>query len=216
MKITALTCTYQRPDALELCHRYVARQTRPPDQHLILDGPEPMRIKVLNAIQGDEIEGDIIAFIEDDDLYRADWLEWLEMQFNKGYDMVGEGNAVYYHVGNRWWSECHNVRHAALCQTALTKDMLPVLANVIQAYDSPFFDVRIWQVDCSKRLMLPKTPGDRHVIGIKGILSAGRVPGYSGEHRDILPAGTNADPSLLQLWRWAGQDAAAYSRFRDL
>lgn len=213
MKVTAITCTYQRPDALALCEKYLTRQTRAPDQWLILDGPEPMRDKVLKAIKDDDIEGDAIAFFEDDDLYRPDWLAWVEAGMKKGYDIIGEGNAVYYNVSYRWWSECMNKRHAALCQTAVSKDMLDTLANVIEAHESPFFDVRIWQVDCGKFLYLPKTPADRHVIGIKGIRSANGEMGYSGEHRDILPDGTHADPSMLELWKWAAEDAANYSRF---
>lgn len=213
MKITALTCTYQRPDALELCHKYMARQTRKPDQHLILDGPEPMNMKVLKALQEGDIEGDMLVFFEDDDLFRADWIEWCASTIEKGYDMVGEGHAVYYHVGNRWWSECMNKRHAALCQTAISRDMYPALEHVIEGHQSQFFDVRIWQVDCVKMLALPKTPADRRVIGIKGIKGTGGALGYSGEHADMLPPGTHYDPSMLKLWQWAGADAENYARF---
>ena len=38
--------------------------------------------------------------------------------------------------------------------------------------------------------------------------------GYSGEHAAQHPPGTHADPSMTQLWKWIGKDAAAYSKFK--
>lgn len=216
MKLTVITATYQRPDALALCEKYMARQTKQPDQWLVLDGEKPMSEKVLEAIQGGVIKGEAVAFFEDDDLYRADYLEWGLGLIKKGYEIAGEGNAVYYNVANRWWSECHNKRHAALCQTIIASDMLEALSNVIQSYDSQFFDTKIWNVNCGKMLVLPKSDSERRVIGIKGIRSTDGKLGYSGEHANILPQGTHADPSMLQLWRWAGDDAANYSKFWSL
>lgn len=210
MTITAITCTHGRPEAFALCQRYLAQQTRQPDQWLVLDSDAPMPAKILNAIDAGIIKGDIIVFFEDDDLFRADWLAWCEEQITKGYDLVGEGLAVYYHVSSRWWSECRNVRHAALCQSAITRDMLEPLANVIRSFESPFFDTRLWQLDCSKLLVLPKNPAERRVIGIKGM--PGKL-GYSGEHSQLMPKGVNADPSMRKLWEWAPKDAANYLPF---
>lgn len=243
MKVTAITATCDRPDAFELCCRMLARQTQQVDQWIILDdgqrsvwqhayedyglgavyhflpqfrGPRSMAQKVLWAVQHpDLITGDAILFIEDDDFYRADWVEWCVRELERGYDMVGEGCAAYYNVRRRWWSLCLNVRHAALCQTAITRDLLEPLANVIQAYDSPFFDGRLWAVDCAKNLVIPRKPEDRRVIGIKGIRATGGAAGYSGEHQSVLPPGARADPSLLELWRWAGNDAENYLSFYD-
>lgn len=209
MKVTAITCTYQRPEAFALCEKYLKRQTRQPDQWLVLDGPEAMRQKVRDCIE--RIEGDIVVFVEDDDHYRPDWIESCVAKVEEGYDLVGEGLAVYYHVGHRWWSECRNVRHAALCQTAISRLMLEPLYNVIDCFDSPFFDTRLWQLECNKHLALPNSSKDRRVIGIKGMPGK---QGYSTEHGQIMPRGVNADPSLLKLWRWIGQDAEVYSPFK--
>lgn len=214
MKLTAITATYQRPEAMRLCERYLKRQTRQPDQWLVLDGPEPMRLKVLAAIEGGRVEGDAVAFVEDDDHYRADYLAWVEERIGRGYDIVGEGMAVYYNVNHRWWSECRNVRHAALCQTSVHASMLENVASVIKAFDSPFFDTRVWRLEGNPFLHLPRHPGERRVIGIKGQFGDGAQQGYSGEHRDANPPGTHADPSMIQLWRWVGDDAAEYSRFQ--
>ena len=208
MKITAVTCTYERPQAFALCERYIARQTRAPDQWLVLDGPEPMGTKLLNAIKGGKIEGDGVVVWEDDDYYTPGWIKWCAAYLER-YAIVGQGKALYYHVGRRWWSNCGNTRHASLCQTAFRRDLLECVINVIESYDNQFFDTRIWRLDRSKYLHLPQEH-ERMVIGIKGM--PGRL-GYSQEHANVTPPGAHADPALFDLWRMIGEDASAYAPF---
>lgn len=209
MKLTAITATYQRTEAFALCQKYMARQTRQPDQWLILDGPEPMREKVENAFRSGKVEGDMCVFFEDDDYVAPTWLEWCEKQIEKGYDIVGQGNALYYNVGRRWWSECKNVRHASLCQTAIRRTLYGPLINILGAYDNQFFDTRLWRIECNRYLHLPKD-GERLVIGLKGL--SGKL-GYSGEHKQVNPPGVKLDPSMLRLWQIIGKDAASYGKF---
>jgi hypothetical protein len=199
---------------MKLCRKYMAQQTVQPDQWLILNGPEPMPAKILAAIEQGKIEGEAVIFFEDDDAIRADWIEWCVGRL-ASYEICGEGNAVYYHVGHRWWSECRNCRHAALVQTAVHADLLDNVANVIRSYGSPFFDTRLWQLDAGKFLALPESPAERRVVGIKGIASSSGQLGYSGEHAAIRPPDTHADPSMLQLWKWIGESAAHYIDFYD-
>ncbi len=209
MKISAITCTYERPQALKLCEKYMARQTRQPDQWLILDGSGPMSDKVLRAVSSG-IEGDVLVFFEDDDYYFPTWIEWCEKQISKGFDIVGQGKALYYHVGRRWWSDCKNVRHASLCQTAISRSLFEPLTELIPAYDNQFFDTRLWRIECNRYLHLPKE-GERLVIGMKGL--PGKL-GYSNEHRTRTPPGVNADPSLAYLWKLIGKDALNYAPFK--
>lgn len=209
MKITALTCTYQRPEAFELCKKWMARQTRQPDQWLILDGPEPMREKVVQAIEKNLIEGDAVVFWEDDDFYKATWIEWCEKYLSK-YEIVGQGLALYYHVGRRWWSCCGNTRHASLCQTAIQRSMLKPLAILIKAFDNQFFDTRLWRLERTRYLHLPTTEPERLVIGMKGL--SGTV-GYSHEHKTVIPPKVNLDPALVKLWSLMAKDATNYSKF---
>lgn len=233
MKLTAFTAHFDRPAAWPLCETYLERQTRQPDQWLILDSsPNPitprlpcdylhrpdlpkMQDKVVYAIENNLIKGDAVVFWENDDWYRNDWLAWCEKQMERGYEIAGEGNIAYYNVKSRWWSECGNARHAALCQTVVHRDFLPTVANCIKSFDSAFFDLRIWQVEASKYLFMPRCPEERHLVGIKGIVGANGSTGYSGEHRDVMPKGNHPDPALMQLFRWIGQDAADYSQFAE-
>ena len=121
MKLTAITCTTpERHEAFALCTRYVARQTRQPDQWLVLDGPEPMHQKLGRAIAENRIEGDCVLFTEDDDWFGPRWFAWCERHLERGFDIVGQGRALFYNVRHRWWNNCGNVRHAELLRVPLS------------------------------------------------------------------------------------------------
>lgn len=233
MTVTALTAHYDRPAAWDLCQKYLARQSRPVDQWLVIDSsPTPsktdlscdyhhrpdlpdMPAKGLFAIENNLIHGEIVIFWENDDWYRFDYAEWVESQMSKGWDILGEGNSHYFQVRYRWLSDCRNCRHAALCQTAIHRDMLENVANVIRSYQSPWFDTRLWSLDGNKNLVLPKHHSERRVIGIKGICATNGSRGYSGEHSQRMPEGAVADPALAKLWEWIGNDAEAYLPFAE-
>lgn len=208
MKLTALTCTYQRPEAFELCKKYEKRQTRLPDEWLVMEGPEPMREKVLRAIEQNMVTGDALIFMEDDDWYAPGWFAWCEKHLAQ-YDIVGQGNALYYHVARRWWSECRNTRHASLCNTAINRSMFQPLVNLIKGFDNQFFDTRLWRLDKRRYLHLPKD-GERLVVGLKGMPG---LLGYSHEHKSSIPKGVTLDPALMKLWQVLGPDAAPYAKF---
>ncbi len=226
MKITCLTAHCDRPEAWTICEKYMARQSRAPDQWLVIDSSESptvptipcdyhhkpdiphMRDKVIWAIQNNLITGDGIVWWENDDWYSPVWIEWCEKCLGL-YDIVGQGNALYYNVGQRWWSDCKNTRHASLCQTAIRREMLPFLLNLMKGYDNQFFDTRLWRLDKRRHLDLPNEAG-KLVIGIKGM--PGKL-GYSNEHRTDIPKDVNLDPSLLRLWKLIGADAASYLPF---
>jgi hypothetical protein len=208
MTITAITCTTpERSEAFALCKSYMARQTRQPDQWLVLDGPEAMQLKLKKAIEGNEITGEGIIFFEDDDYFMPAWIEWCEKKLAKGYDIVGQGNALYYNVSHRWWSNCGNVRHASLCQTAVHKRMLEPIWRIIDDFDCPWIDVQLWNIECNKYLHLP-TEKEMLLIGIKGLCS-----GYSREHRQVAGDLNKLDYDQSKLRELIGDDAAHYAKF---
>ena len=210
MKLTAITATCPgREDAFELCKTYVARQTRQPDQWLVLDEPKPMHLKVADAIAQGKIEGDAVLFTEDDDHIDARWFAWCEDRLAKGYDLVGQGNALFYNVAHRWWSNCSNVRHASLCQTAIRRTLLPQVYNICVDFGCPWIDVQLWNIECRKYLHLPKE-GESLVIGIKGLCGA---KGYSREHRQVNYEGNAPDLDLAKLRSLIGDDAMLYEKF---
>lgn len=212
MKLTAITATCAgREDAFELCKKYVARQTRPPDQWLVLDGPEPMHEKLARAILENRVEGDCVLFTEDDDWFDPRWFSWCERNLERGYDIVGQGRALFYNVVHRWWNNCGNVRHASLCQTAIRRTLLQHVYNIIDDFGCPWIDVQLWNVECRKYLHLPKEE-EMLLVGIKGLCGA---KGYSREHRMVNGAGDDNTPDydLSKLRSLIGNDADAYASF---
>jgi len=208
VKITAITCTTpDRREAFELCKRYLYRQTRVPNQWLVLDGPEPMQMELKAAIEGGRITGDCVMWLEDDDYFKPGWIEWCVRHLERGYDMVGQGNAVYYSVSSRWWSKCGNVRHASLCQTAIRSKLLPQVWNIINDFNCPWIDVQLWNVECNKFLALPSET-ETLLVGIKGLCD-----GYSREHRQLGGDCNEPDYDLSKLREWIGDDAENYAKF---
>jgi hypothetical protein len=209
-RITAITATTPgRAEAFALCEKFLARQTRQPDQWLVLSGPEPMHTKVADAIASGKIEGDYIVWFEDDDYFKPGWLGWCEKLLDRGFDLVGQGKALYYNVNHRWWSNCHNVRHASLCQTAMRKTLLPHIWNIINDFGCPWFDVQLWNIECNKYLHLPKEE-EMLVIGMKGLCGA---QGYSREHRQLNGVGNEIDYDLSKLTELMGNDAQIYAKY---
>ena len=210
MKLTAITCTTtERKEAFALCKKYVEWQTRPADQWLVLDGPEPMHIKVADAIASGRVVGDAVLFTEDDDYIKPGWFKWCEDRIIRGYEIVGQGRALYYNVSHRWWSNCNNVRHASLCQTAISSRLLPQVYNIIDDFGCPWIDVQLWNIECNKYLHLPKEE-EMLVIGIKGLCG---FKGYSREHRQVNGPDNIVDYDMSKLHSLIGDDAKDYAKY---
>jgi predicted O-methyltransferase YrrM len=231
VNFTLITCTCDRPEAFAICEKYIARQTLKPVQWIVLDdgtvpvrptmgqthvylpecrGPGSMVSKLRQLLSSDIIAGDAVAFIEDDDAYTSDWLEWCSIQLDK-YEMCGEGKALYYNVAQRYWYKHENMAHASLCTTAVRKSLLPLVQHICQMAINPFIDVTIWRLATqSKFLRDPDQDGGRRrVIGIKAM--PGKV-GYGHGHvgRD---RGAADDRNLAKLMELIGDDAVAYAPF---
>ena len=207
--VTAITATYQRPEAFALCAKYLARQTRQPDQWLVLDGKEPMQLKVADAIREGRVQGDYVIWFEDDDWFAPDWIEWCVRGLDQGYDLVGEGQAIYYNVNHRWHSNCGNVRHASLCQTAMRSSLLAHVYRIVADFNCPWIDVQLWNIECNKKLRLPEGHR-RRVIGIKGMPG---TKGYSREHRQVNGSDNEPDYDLSKLRSLIGDDAFYYDEY---
>lgn len=232
MKITVLTTACHRPEAWTLCELYMARQTRKPDQILVLDddspatvctmgqdyhywpdlsGPGSMTRKIRRAIEMTLITGDAVVVIENDDAYHPDYLAWCEQQLAR-YALIGEGRNLYYNVQHRWWFDHGNMTHASLCATAMTRKMLPNLLRECLRSDDPFIDDRLWK-NCQlpKKVFDPLQTGRRLTIGIKSM--PGRKGYGSGHDKDSGWA--IRDPQMAKLRELLGPDAEHYARFYE-
>lgn len=221
--ITLITPTSDRPRAFALCERWIARQTYPGKIHWIVidDGsvkvqctmgqnhlrrePAPDRAQSFrrNLLAGlYRVETDLVAFVEDDDWYHADYLARL-VDGLQGRELYGEGRAKYYHVGTRRHREYANLGHASLCQTGLRSSLLPWLKQRIERHESTFVDLHMWKH--APATVKRVEPQSRHCVGLKGL------PGKRGigaGHRMDERFPVDADGSVLRSW--IGDDAEIY------
>src|SRR5690554_6746949 len=94
MRISVITPTANRPAGISLCEKYIARQTRQPDEWIVADGGtdkaaltmgqvhlwQPMDPGAANLASNiiralDAATGDIIVIVEDDDHYAPHHIE---------------------------------------------------------------------------------------------------------------------------------------------
>ena len=223
--LTLITCTADRPEAFQLCERWMARQTyrgsiqwivadggeTPANctrgqQHLIL-GPEPDPLKNFRrnlTVALEHVESRLIAFIEDDDWHAPDWLEavtgWLA-----NADIAGEIPARYYNIASRRYHEHANGTHASLCQTAMRSSLLWPLFGALTAAPGPFIDRVLWEsvAEAYRR----RVERSRRVVGMKGISGhVGLGLGHATHH-----FGDRDDDTAKVLQQWVGLDSSAYN-----
>lgn len=177
MRISVLTPSNGRPDQLELCRRYVERQTFEAFEHVVVDAPRGLAENLREGLQ--RVQGDAIAIFEDDDWYHPTWLERVAGALELG-EIVGERVARYYHVptGGYWENDLQTERRSSLCATAFRRELTPLLSKLL--HGGPFIDVRFWnlalQAGRGFELVSPWPPG---VVGIKGL---GGTPGIGRGH----------------------------------
>lgn len=74
VKISVITPTKDRPEAVALCQRWFREQTYPVHEHIIVEGASQLD----NIRAGfEEATGDVILVADDDDYYTPDWTRWL-------------------------------------------------------------------------------------------------------------------------------------------
>ncbi len=238
MKISVVTCTFNRPVAFALLERWMAAQTRKPDQWLVLEdsetptpctmgqqhvylpemrGPNSMVNKLRHALENNLITGDILVLAEDDDIYMPDYLAWVESALVT-LDLIGEGRNLYYNVRNRWWFDHGNTGHASLCATSMKRAAFPALLKVCidsakrPEKDRPFIDSQLWaQFTGKKRVFDPIAMKRRLTIGIKAMPGA---KGYGSGH-DVDSGWAIRDPKLIKLRELIGERADDYAGFYD-
>lgn len=231
MTITAVTPTRDRPEAFALCELYMSRQTRKPDQWIVLDdGQEPAKCtmgqqhiyvptaregvsltnKLKIALAHGIITSDALLIFEDDDHYTPEWVatccESLETA-----KIFGEARAIYYNVRERWWFKHGNCDHASLCSTAMRREIFPLLLQQCQG-QSPYVDQTTWNT-VARNLRLVRDPekhGNKHlIVGIKAMPG---TRGYTGAH-SVRDVNARDDKNLVKLREFIGDDADLYEPF---
>ncbi len=226
MRVSVVTPTADRPEALALAERWMARQTRQPDEWIVADGgltPSTCtRRQVLSyaprpAGTANFVEnlrrgllcatGEIVFVMEDDEFYAPTYIERLLGLFRPETLLVGDDLQRYYNVAARAW-RVYEHTGASLCQSAFRAELVPLLretAAAALARGSYGVDAAFWQAVPAARQARQRTGA---VVGIKGLPG---LPGLGVGHRP--DARWHQDPTLATLRAWLGDDADVYAQY---
>lgn len=189
--LTLLTATGGRPDALQLCIKWMNNQTfkgrvrwvivndvdvdeqyldirEDWDKHIIIPNPlwvEGDNTQSRNLLAGLEVISpeERLVIIEDDDYYSPHFLEMMD-GWLKEDDLVGERETYYYHITERAYRRCNNSEHASLCSTGMKGEALSLFKQICRLYFK-FIDISLWkEFQGYKRLYK-----SHNVVGIKGL-----------------------------------------------
>lgn len=231
--ITLVTPTHDRPQAFALCEKYMARQTVKPDRWIVVDdGVEPARctlgqerIRLLtidtpresfrkNWLTGLQMARGRILCIEDDDWYRADYIEQMAEMFD-ARPLIGEARARYFNVRHRMFLTHTNRFHASLCQTGIgSEEIRQAAVRVLETDKRPeMLDGSLWRRSgVSPELKLLR-PSSTICVGIKAVPGRGGM-GVGHSLAEMKAQPYQFDPSAEMLRRWIGEeDAVAYLPF---
>lgn len=223
MRISVITPTADRPRGIELCERYMARQTVQPDEWIVADGGQtPARLtmgqihlhqpspagaanlagNILRAL--DAVTGDLVVIVEDDDHYAPNHIAACVAGL-KRWPAYGCNRLLYFNVEHRCWVQMAN-RGSALCQTAFRRELIPEMQKAArEAMEAGSFgiDGRFW----ASRLHMAN--GAQTCIGIKGLPG---TPGLGIGHRPKSKPGRRwrPDPEMKILRQMIGADAENY------
>jgi hypothetical protein len=217
--ITLITPTGDRPEAFALCEKYMRRQTTNLDiQWIVIDdgadvtnctmGQEIYRLppiigehtlgrNILYALP--HVRGDCILFIEDDDWYRADYIDVMASKLKEGYDCVGEGKAKYYNVRCNGYDVYKNSTHASLCQTGMHVAAIEKLLLAIER-EKRWIDLHLWKQIKNSHIFFDYGL----CVGIKG------MPGRKGIGQGHVEKFSNIDKDYAILKQWIGEDYLDY------
>ena len=148
MNVTVITPTGNRPEAFALCREYMERQTRQPDQWIVVDdGDEQIKNPTgFNYIrrQGGEDEhtlrfnlqealtkvtGDMVLIMEDDDWYHRDYIQIMERHYEQG-TAWGQSTALYYDVERRVFLGREFPANFCLCQVGFCSTLIPFVLGI--------------------------------------------------------------------------------------
>lgn len=211
-KLAALVPTRgDRPELLKRCLHYMSRQTQ--DHELILVDFEPTRTHVDITMryrkgleQARREKFDLVAFIEDDDYYHPEYLEWGVRKWEEleRPNVFGIPYTYYYHIVSRRWVRLdHPGRSSAMCTFVEPRSVL----NMLWPHESnPFIDLHLWH-QMGGLTAVPErvlSVGIKHGIGMAG--GSAHAPDWIGYDHD------DKDGNFLKSLVGA-EDAKFYSEF---
>lgn len=230
--ITLITPTSGRPLAFKMCEKLMARQTYSGDiQWIVVDdgvppvectlGQEYVRrgpsIKPLSSFRDnylaaiDLVKHDKVLFIEDDDWYSPDYIEFMSGLLDD-FSIVGEAGAKYYNIYNLGYRQLTNVVHCSLCQTGIRFEKFGELFRYnVSTHATMKQDTLLWKFSHESGANLKVFPSSIRSVGIKGFPGKGGLGvGHRSSYFQVDESG-----SVLRNWV-GGDDASQYLKiFED-
>ena len=153
---------------------------------------------------------DKILFIEDDDWYGPEYVEWQYNNLNRK-ELTGEGRARYYHLRLRHYYIHPNNKHASLSQTGIQRSLLPHVIDILEHDQRPeCLDAGLWKrrrIEPNRKYL---SPHSSHLVAIKAMPGAFGV-GCHHNDAEVLTSGRyTSDPNCEQLRQWIGADTDFY------
>lgn len=222
--ISVITPTCDRTDGLNFLIGYMQRQTVQPFEWIVCNGGKKLNKKAFkeihdprpsgapnlanNILNGlEEAKGEIIIIMEDDDWYSPNHIETC-IKYLLNHEATGDNNLYYHNVKYRCFRQMKN-GGSALCQTSFRRSAIDKMKSAAQkALKSKNYSVDgyFWEQFKNRDSM---THQEQTVIGIKGLDDKGLGLGHRPN------AKWKADPDLIQLTKWIGDDAFVYAQYLD-
>ena len=196
-----------RPQFIQQCKKYIARQTLQPKGVLWMDyapesGAKDITQRYRRGVERAVKAGyEFVVFWEDDDWYHPGYLQWLITNWKaKGKPaFFGVGETYYYHHGiSSHIHMPHPGRTSAFCTLA----KLP-WSTSWPADSQPFLDMHIHR--SAKVVTINFPPNQVYAIGIKHGIGKTGGGGHSG--RMSYQAGKRA-----WFYQWVGEDRHFYDQ----
>lgn len=208
----AVICPHQdkkRRRFLQRFKYYIERQTRQPDELIIVDDQTGMQQDLTKRIKigidrAFEAGCNIALVMEDDDWYHPDYIKhtinnWIE--FGKP-DLVGQGYTDYYHIGVQKYTRLNHPGRASLMSTLINLES--IYDFKFPPDDHVFLDVKLWK-QLKGKTFIPAKPiavGIKHGIGNTG---------GKGHDRNWSMYQKDSDFSVLKAL--IGKDAEFYEQY---
>lgn len=222
--ITLITPTGGRGEAFSLCEKWISNQTLHPTEWRVTDDcpikrtlltrgqtlvphtidwtPDinTQRFNMMSLLE--DIKGDYIFIIEDDEYYSPEYLEVM-CKYLEYADIVGLSNSKYYHLKGPGFKYMGNFSHASLCHTAIRKSVLPLLLKAVHS-GHYYFDIELWKYVHEQKLVSVLLADTNLAVGIKG------MPGRYGLGTGHDLVGYRADNDYVKIEEWLGEDWESY------
>lgn len=233
--LTLLTTTGCRPEAFNLCQKYMLNQTYQGKVKWVIvdDGeiPQPINFKRdnwtleiirpqpywrkgqntqhRNFLAGLEVISDDekVLIIEDDDIYLSGWLDKVVSEFElSGKELIGQSQNKYYNVVTGEITQHDNDKHSSLCSSAVRGEALKAFRHHTKQ-GWKLIDLMLWRHHNSKHLFKSDM-----VIGVKAMAGrAGIAGGHLVNQQNFKNSTYDNDDTLKS---WVGDYADAYRQYR--